>query len=593
MNWLTLLARFVGLFFIAAGIPIYKLIYDQTQSVPRAVIGTLIYEAVVLAVGFLTKVWQRLEVRWADRAADRVDVTLLSLFSRFRRKYLEYLVYQNRAFDVKGLSTQGPYNLDLEKVYVQLDVDPTPLHGVATNPLQELPEHLKAGEHTIWQYLTERGAQEHNFAILGAPGSGKTTLLKHMALTLAGPAHHRRKLGAPGLLPILLFLRDHAQKIRDEPAISLAKLIQDQFESRQAPLPPAGWIENQLRKGKCLVLLDGLDEVADAQTRREVVNWVEQRMITHGKNRFILSSRPYGYRSNPLAGVTVLRVRPFTSHQQEQFVNNWYLANEIMSSRRDDPGVREDARRGASDLLERIRSTRTLSDLAVNPLLLTMIATVHRYRSRLPGRRVELYVEICEVFLGKRQEARGLALDLTPAQKMRVLRPLAYGMMETSLRSIPAEAALSIISVPLAAVHPNIRGEDFLTDVENGSGLLVEPENGAYSFSHMTFQEFLASTHIIESRVEEVLLQQVNNPWWRETTRLYCAQTDASNVISACLKSLTTTAFSLAIECMDEAREVDPKVREEYERVIERGAEDPDAEMRKLVAAALLERRTR
>jgi hypothetical protein len=44
---------------------------------------------------------------------------------------------------------------------------------------------------------------------------------------------------------------------------------------------------------------------------------------------------------------------------------------------------------------------------------------------------------------------------------------------------------------------------------------------------------------------------------------------------------------------MDEAREVDPKVREEYERVIERGAEDPDAEMRKLVAAALLERRTR
>ena len=36
--------------------------------------------------------------------------TLQSLFSRYRRRYLEYLVYQNRAFDVKGLSTQGPYS---------------------------------------------------------------------------------------------------------------------------------------------------------------------------------------------------------------------------------------------------------------------------------------------------------------------------------------------------------------------------------------------------------------------------------------------------------------------------------------------------
>ncbi len=40
-----------------------------------------------------------------------------------------------------------------------------------------------------------------------------------------------------------------------------------------------------------------------------------------------------------------------------------------------------------------------LYDLTVNPLLLTMIATVHRYRGALPGSRVDLNGEICQVML--------------------------------------------------------------------------------------------------------------------------------------------------------------------------------------------------
>ncbi len=88
-------------------------------------------------------------------------------------------------------------------------------------------------------------------------------------------------------------------------------------------------------------MLDGLDEVADPQIRKQVVTWVEQCMASMVKTT--LSSHPAHMviKSNPLANVTVLQVRPFTSQQVEQFVNNWYLANEIMSSQKDDPGVRE------------------------------------------------------------------------------------------------------------------------------------------------------------------------------------------------------------------------------------------------------------
>ncbi len=591
-NLLGYIPLFIGLVFFLAGVPAFIKLYELTQNVTTSVVLTLVYEFVVIIGAFLAKVWQRVEGKWAERLGDWIDLTLQSLFSGYRKRYLEYLIYQHRSFDVKGLSTQGPYNLELEGVYVQLNVDPTTTHGASPNPLQALPENLRSGSHTIWQYIIDKNTQGHNYAVLGAPGSGKTTLLKHMALTLAAPAIRRRKLNAPDLLPILLFLRDHAKAIKENPSILLAQLIRDQFENRQAPVPPAGWIEAQLDRGKCLIMLDGLDEVADVEMRKHVVAWVEKCMAAYGKNHFILSSRPHGYKTNPLENVTVLLVRPFTTQQVEQFIQNWYLANEIMSSQKEDPGVREEARRGAEDLIGRIRSTNTLSDLAINPLLLTMITTVHRYRSSLPGRRVELYSEIFEVFLGKRQQARGIELDMTPAQKIRVLRQLAYSMMEKELRIIDRADALRIITRPLSAVNPKIKGEEFLQSVENSSGLLVEFESGKYSFSHLTFQEHLASIHVIETRLERELLKQVQNSWWHETIRLYCAQTDASNVIASCLNSSNATALSLAIECMDEAREVSPETRAQYEEVLEKGVEDPDPERRKLIATAWLKRRT-
>ena len=94
---------------------------------------------------------------------------------------------------------------------------------------------------------------------------------------------------------------------------------------------PEGWVKRQLSKGKCLILLDGLDEVGDVSLRAEVVKWVQQQMQTYATNRFLVSSRPFGYRSNPLSGMMVLDVRPFTFEQIQRFVHNWYRANEVMS----------------------------------------------------------------------------------------------------------------------------------------------------------------------------------------------------------------------------------------------------------------------
>ena len=523
---------------------------------------------------------------------------------RFSREYRTYLLMRHRDFDVKGLTTQGIYALELERVFVDLGLGfetqrrPKALSssfrvegGTLSNPVRTAT-NSKKGRYDLWAFLTAKKMQGRNFVIIGPPGSGKTTLLKYATLVLAAQKPSPKGLRVEKL-PILLFLRDHAAAIAQNPNLTLEEAVQGKL-MQWGLQRPSGWFEQKLQKGECLVLLDGLDEVADAEVRKLVVAWVQRQMEQYAPNRFIMSSRPFGYRSNPLPDVTVLEVRPFSIQQVQKFVHNWYLANEIMAAQRDDPGVRMKAQEGAEDLITRLRQVSNLLEMAVNPLLLTMIATVHRYRSSLPGRRVELYAEICEVFLGKRQQAKGLAEELTPAQKQRVLQPLAYHMLYHNEREILWAEVLAAIQEPLAQVNTEIEPEAFLEMIVNSSGLIIEREVGIYSFSHLTFQEYLAAAHVYDQRQEKVMLKKVEDSWWHETIRLYAAQADATNIIKACLarRHPSVKALTLAMECLEEAREVLPQLRTVFDKLAQ-SVEHKNPEVRRIAAEVRLALRLR
>ncbi|MFI9815679.1 NACHT domain-containing protein [Saccharothrix variisporea] len=509
--------------------------------------------------------------RWRDRIVERLDSGLRRRVSRFGRHYRRYMLTSFRYADLKGLFLVGPHTPRFDEVYVDVGLAAQTPHNAQTSLLARLP----AGDrHALTDLLGH--PEPVVLAVIGVPGSGKTTLLRHVALAVAGPRRSRRRI------PVLLYLRDHVTAIVADAA--LPDLVRAQLVRFPTPEPP-GWFEQRLRAGDCVVLLDGLDEVASPEDRRRVSAWVERQVRQYPRNDFVLTSRPQGYRTAPVSGATVLQVRDFTDEQVNRFVRGWYAAMERLSTGDVGEAVRLRAEKAADELLDKLHATPTLDDLSANPLLLTMVANVHRFGSKLPDSRAELYREICEVVLWRRHEAKDLPVRLDGHRKEVVLQTLAHTMMTRRVRDLARSEVLDVFRPVLRRMSTSMTEELLLEDVSS-NGLLVERESGEFSFAHQTFQEYLAAVHVRQAGDLLSLAAVVDDDWWRETTVLAVARTFADPVVHACLESGTVAALSLAFECAEVCSELSPELRGRLDAFVD--SDDP--ERRRLVAGIALTR---
>ncbi|TCO65752.1 NACHT domain-containing protein [Actinocrispum wychmicini] len=534
------------------------------------------YEAAL----FFASVAAELRKRWLNRAVDHVDEALGRRFTRFAKRYREYMLGSLRSIDLKGLTTIGFYNPDLDEVFVDVGLDLSAPHRVPAGVVSEQPPS-PGNRYSLWDFLDNK--QPAVLAILGAPGSGKTTLLRYTARRVLDSGKRRT-------IPILLYLRDHITTIT--PDVTLPQLATRPL----GPLgksEPKGWFEQRLRDGDCVVLLDGLDEVARQEDRGRIAEWVETQIARYPRNDFVITSRPHGYKSTSISGSLILHALGFTDEQVRKFVQGWYLAVERHTKNGTPAEAAQRAHTEANDLLSRLNNSPNLTDLTVNPLLLTMITNVHRFRGALPGSRADLYSEICQVLLWRRQEAKKLTSELSGDKKEALLRGLAFTMMERRVRDLPTKDVLDAIKIPLDRISRQVKPADFLADASS-NGLLVERDVGMYSFAHLTFQEYLAASHIREKGLVKTLADNVEDDWWRETTLLYTARSDADEIVRACLRSNTITALSLAFDCTEQDSELDPTLAQELETRFNEGLH-PDAapDRRRLAAGVLLNRHLR
>ncbi len=566
----------------------------------------------LLALGYAAtrSIVESLWTRVRDRLVDRIDagVEHKRLAAKFEEDYRTFIRNRTRSVDLKGLSTLGFHTPELSRVFVDPGLARRAASQVEEGVVDPLPDHVE-DRVSLTELLGRPGPRI--LGIVGVPGCGKTTLLWHTASTVADGE-------GPRPVPILLALRDHAATVVADPEVNLAELVRTEL-GRFATDEPARWFEQRLEQGRCVVLLDGLDEVARRDDRRAVADWIERQIVQYRDNAFVITSRPRGYRKAPVSGAEIFQVRSFTHTQVVEFVHAWYLAAEVQASAvatatrtvngagtatgtaadtgspssTEDDSVRENARLGADDLLDRLNALPSLYDLTINPLLLTMIANVHRDRGALPGSRSGLYGEICQVVLWKRQEAKRLDVALSGPRKQYLLRGLAFAMMRRQVRDLPRQEVHDEFERMLARMPEDVSAVEVIGDVRH-HGLLIERENGLYSFTHHTFQEYLAAAHIRDKELSRILEETVDDPWWRETTVLYAAMADADAIVRACLASGSVAALSLAFDCAEGGRELAPEYRRALDELLASTAvPDTDPELRRVMNRVLLTRHLR
>lgn len=459
--------------------------------------------------------------------------------------YYQSLVEAFKTLDIAGIDINENVNIPLKDVYIRLRV----IRG--QEPYEGEDDGTLDGPLDIHSALDKY----RRLVIVGDPGSGKSTFLKFIALIIArskleqNPALASTELNLKEPLPIPFFislweLSDFIRKIGGAGEHTITGFIVSRLSEYGVSVTPAA-LHGLLEGGSCCILFDGLDEVPTENGRRMISRLVEQFVQRYEGNRFVVTSRVRGYTGSAVlkSGFVRCDVQNFDERDRREFLANWFAAL-LRESREEVLTGNGRGRRELETLSLAIQSKDGIRALAVNPLMMTVIAIVHWNRQRLPDQRVVLYDECVDVLLGQRKEAERTSLrrladvlsveEEDKAQFDRTWRrkrfaEIALRILESGSDEITRAAVIDLLRRRLRDRHgsdderASIEAEILLDREELRSGLLVSRRAQSYRFVHLTFQEYLAAWHIAKQNLDVIkatVKSRLRDPRWFETLQL-------------------------------------------------------------------------
>ncbi len=430
-------------------------------------------------------------------------------------------------------------------VISRLFVEPSlSLRPLSSDAPQEDQKEVRAAARKVIE-------ENPRLVILGDPGGGKSTLVNWLAWSLAKyPLSGSEPLS--GLIPLPMILRELpiGPTVTWDSLLSawLSHLMCKPLEKNKVVVE--GW----LATGQAFVMLDGLDEIGNINTKMALREAVFEGMNCYPKCRFLLTSRIIGYdqmvfdrivddppadkkeiqreiagfsampTTNRETQVTALYfVAPFDDAQVSAFAHNWF--NERESGR-------ERAYAGATNLLSAIRSHPTTTRLARTPSLLTMMALIYRVKARLPNGRTLLYNQIAEAYLQSIDTYRGIhELEYPLEQKQRWLARVGFEMQRRRADAKQGNETREILVSGkrvrgwiAEAMAESGYGRDETTagalvdHIGRRSGLLLPRGEDQFAFMHLSFQEYFAACYI-EERITSRRWSQDRTELWEGLNR--------------------------------------------------------------------------
>ncbi|BAY08789.1 NACHT domain-containing protein [Calothrix sp. NIES-2098] len=341
--------------------------------------------------------------------------------------------------------------------------------------------------------------------IWGSPGAGKTTFLKHLAMYAANLDKQP--------IPIFISLKAFADA-EDKP--SLIDLIHREF--LEFISKPSKIIQELLELGRFIILLDGLDEVAEIESNRIYRN-INTLVEQYSKNIFVLTCRS-GASDYTFEHFTEVELTDFNENQVLLFVKKWFESSP-------EPHL-------AEKFLAEIEKNSSIKELTTSPLLLTMLCLVFEDNYDFPRNRYLLTEDAINILLRKWDASRRIErnsannFNLPYQRKVNLLSQIAYEAFNQEpqkyfWRQRELEKLIENYIENILEIAPETLSNDsqeILKTIEANHGLLIKQAQDLYSFSHLTFQEYFVAHYIVERRntetLREVIKQHLTNRQWRE-----------------------------------------------------------------------------
>jgi len=474
------------------------------------------------------------------------------------KRYLTSVLNEFNKLTLYGIVLQGQHRaltLPLDEIYVPLQAE-CRREDTAQGSIREI-RRIE---------LSKVLSHGNQLVIIGGPGSGKTTVMSYLAYQMAhaglsGDATlARRRTGWRGdrmPLPLLLPLAEYAAFRALTPDDTLAAYLAHYLTRHYRT--GAEFVDELLAADyPLLLLLDGLDEIADDARREEICRAIEAfRTTCTSPLHLLVTCRTAAYRDDAMLGggfqrIDVLPLEPEHIYRLIERVYQQVFPNDF--------AVRRDRLLAyITDLDERNRAGDNVEPLITSPLLARMLMIVDISADDLPHDRVALYKKTVDVMF-KPNYTPGARTARTPAPgypaetHRKMLRRLALALHAHG----DGETGRRITHGPMCEVfqQAGFSGEEieqFIQLTCRRSTLLEERKEGKvryYRFLHLAFQEYLLAEYLAEELLPaggmEALAavletdHHIADSWWREPVLLLagCLAGDRYDLAVAMLQRL-------------------------------------------------------
>ncbi|WP_293147038.1 MULTISPECIES: NACHT domain-containing NTPase [unclassified Microcoleus] len=345
-------------------------------------------------------------------------------------------------------------------------------------------------------------AKNTNLMVVGKPGSGKTTYLQRVVTECnAGNLQAHR-------IPVLIRLRDFVEDGR-EVAYSLERYLKECWRLLDA--------ETQLifDRGRSLVLLDGLDEVT-GEDGKNIAKEIKRFARTYPQAQVIVTCRTQSHESQ-FERFDYVEVADFNEPQVRSFAEHWFKA--VM---RDESGGLPKAREFLEQLC--VEANKPIRELTITPILLSLTCAVFHQTGKFYSKRSKLYEEGLELLLEQWDKSREIDRDeiyrdLSLERKLELLSFLAVKKFEQEQYVLFKQAEIEGYIAEFLGIGQR-DSRTVLRAMEAQHGLLIERAQKVWSFSHLTFQEYLVAKWFCriqkESGFLNKLLTHITEKRWRE-----------------------------------------------------------------------------